>query len=148
LKLTQGKREAVIYITILLWIIFGILGVMLAVSFTGLAAYFVSLTGFVGAYIWGESKRPSSSTPIHKKGPSSRREIMIYLTLALWTGLGIYGMMGGIALSGLAAYFGSLSPFIGAYILGETVKPQGNKPNTTVNNKPNYTEKIDLSKEP
>ena len=53
------KRIVIIYIVILLWIIFGILASIFGVDYASMSVYFLSLTGFVSAYIWGESIRKS-----------------------------------------------------------------------------------------
>jgi hypothetical protein len=102
----------------------GALGAYKEANFTELAAYFGSLTAYVATYIWAESKRPSTKTAIIKPGPSSRREVMIYVVVALWA------IAGGIAiwfkanLSELAIYFVSLTGFVASWIAGEVYKPQ------------------------
>lgn len=117
------KREMIIYVTILLWIIFAIAAPMYMVSFSDISIYFVSLTGFISAYIWGESVRKSNSTSVFKSGASSSREKMMYIVILLWLLLGVYGFFKHLDFTSLAAYFSVLTPFVGAYILGKTFKP-------------------------
>ena len=50
-------------------------------DFTQLAGYFISLTGFVASYIFGESMRPSSDSSIFRKGKNSKRENLCILQL-------------------------------------------------------------------
>ena len=57
-----SKRETITYIIIFLWISIGILGVYFNRDLTNLASYFVSLTGFIGVYIFGETKRRTNNT--------------------------------------------------------------------------------------
>lgn len=119
-----GKRESLVYIVVLLWVIAGVYGAMKGTDFTQLAAYFGSLTAYVATYIWAETKRPSNKTPILRRGKSSRREVMIYLVVLLWAiagGVGIYYMAN---LASLATYFIALSGFIASWIAGEVYKPQ------------------------
>ena len=80
----ESKRECLTYIIVTLWIGIGILGTYYETNFNELAAYFISLTGFAGAYMYGESVRKSTGTSIFKKGKSSKRELMIYLTEKLF----------------------------------------------------------------
>ena len=49
----DSKRECLTYIIILMWVGLGILGAIYKTDFVQLASYFVSLTGFVGAYMYG-----------------------------------------------------------------------------------------------
>ena len=78
-----GKREGLVYITVFLWVVMGILGALKGADLKELAVYFGSLTAYVATYIWGESKRPSGKTGIMKRGPNSRREVMIYAVVGL-----------------------------------------------------------------
>lgn len=119
-----GKREALVYIVVLLWVIAGVYGAMKGADFTQLAAYFGSLTAYVATYIWAETKRPSKKTGILKSGKRSRREVMIYLVVVLWTIAGSAGIYYYANLASLATYFVALSGFIASWIAGEVYKPQ------------------------
>ncbi len=55
----KSKRQRMVYFIIFIWIVFGVYGVKYGSDLSQLAIYFGSLTGFVGAYVWGETKRPS-----------------------------------------------------------------------------------------
>lgn len=118
----SSKREMITYIVVLLWIYLGIFASYFGTDFTTLAAYFISLTGFIGTYIFAESKRKSCSTGIFKKGKSSRREIMIYIVVVIWATVGSWVIYNQGDLVGASAYFAALTPFVGSYILGETFK--------------------------
>ena len=107
----SSKRECLTYVIVLLWCGVGILGSYYEASFTELATYFISLTGFAGAYMYAETKRKSS-----------KRELMIYLTVFLWLVVGIFTIINKADLMGMSAYFAALTPFVGSYIIGETVK--------------------------
>ena len=121
----KGKREQLTYIIIALWVTFGIIGYICSTDFASLSAYFLSLTGFVGSYMVGESVRKSSETSIFSfKTPSSQREVMIYICVLLWAAVGIFGMIKGTSLVELATYFGSLTPFVAGAILGQTFKSE------------------------
>lgn len=119
-----GKREGLVYIIILFWIGLGILGAFKKADFTQLAVYFGSLTAYVATYIWAESKRPSLKSGIVLPGPSSRREIMIYVVVVLWAIAGVLGILNSINLSDLSIYFVSLTGFVASWIAGEVYKPQ------------------------
>jgi hypothetical protein len=119
-----GKREGLVYIVVSLWIIMGVLGAYKGASLSDLAVYFGSLTAYAATYIWGESKRPSLKTPIFKKGPSSRREVMIYIIVALWAIAGVAAIWFMSSLNELSIYFVSLTGFIMSWIAGEVYKPQ------------------------
>lgn len=125
IKLSEEKREILIYVTVILWIVFGVATAFYPVTFSQMAVYFLSLTGFVSAYIWGESVRKSSSSSVFKIGRTSSREKMIYITIALWTILGGLGLISNANFINLSAYFGALTPFVSAYILGKAYKPKG-----------------------
>lgn len=132
-----GKRESLVYIVVLLWVVAGVYGAMKGTDFTQLAAYFGSLTAYVATYIWAETKRPSLKTPILKKGKSSRREVMIYLVVVLWTIAGAAGIYYMANLASLATYFVALSGFIASWIAGEVYKPQDDiKKDTTSGSAP------------
>ena len=118
----SSKRECLTYMIILLWVSVGVLGTYFETNFTELAAYFVSLTGFAGAYMYGETKRKSKDSSIFMSGKSSKREIMIYITVLLWLIIGTFTIINGADLIGVSAYFAALTPFVGSYIIGETVK--------------------------
>ena len=120
----ESKRECLTYIIVTLWIGIGILGTYYETDFTELAAYFISLTGFAGAYMYGESVRKSNDSSIFKGGKSSKRELMIYLTVFLWLIIGIFTIINGADPMGMSAYFAALTPFVGSYIIGETVKKE------------------------
>ena len=121
-----GKREGLVYLTVALWVIMGILGAYKETDLKELSVYFGSLTAYVATYIWGESKRPSAKTGILKKGPSSRREVMIYAVVAMWAIAGIATIWIGSNISDLAVYFVSLTGFVASWIAGEVYKPQDN----------------------
>lgn len=119
-----GKREGLVYIVVVLWVIAGVYGAMKGVNFSQLAAYFGSLTAYVATYIWAETKRPSKKTGILKSGARSRREVMIYIVVGLWTIAGAAGIYHMSNLADLATYFVALSGFIASWIAGEVYKPQ------------------------
>ena len=98
----------------------GILGAYFGSSFSDLAVYFVSLTGFVATYIWGESVRKSGSKSIWKFGKCSTRQLMIYITILLWAILGSVGIIKSVDLRQLSAYFAALTPFVSSFILGKS----------------------------
>ena len=120
----ESKRECLTYIIVFLWVSIGILATYYETDFTELATYFISLTGFAGAYMYGESVRQSNDTSIFKAGKSSKRELMIYLTVGLWLLIGVFTIINGADLMGMSAYFAALTPFVGSYIIGETVKKE------------------------
>lgn len=119
-----GKREALVYIVVFLWVVAGVYGAVKGADFTQLAAYFGSLTAYVATYIWAETKRPSKKTGVLKKGPVSRREAMIYVVVLLWTIAGAAGIYYYANLASLATYFVALSGFVASWIAGEVYKPQ------------------------
>jgi len=118
----DSKRECLTYVIILIWVGIGILGTYFETDFTELAAYFISLTGFAGAYMYGESVRQSDDTSIFSPGKSSKREIVIYVTVGLWLLIGVFTIINKADLMGMSAYFAALTPFVGSYIIGETHK--------------------------
>jgi hypothetical protein len=77
----------------------------------------------VSSFIWGESIRPTDESSIFFTGKSSRREAMVYIGILLWLVLGAYGILTKSDLLSISAYFASLSPFVSAYIIGQTYKP-------------------------
>lgn len=120
----ESKRECITYLVVFLWVSIGILATYFNASFTDLAAYFISLTGFVAAYIFGESVRKSSKTSIFLPGPTSKREGMMYVTILLWLIIGVWTIVKYGDLMGISAYFAALTPFVGSYIIGETYKKE------------------------
>ena len=122
IKRKKSKSERLIHVVIFLWIVFGILGIYFESNLVHLAGYYASLTLFVATFLWGEYKRTSSSTPVFKKGKSSSREIVIYITVFLWTIFGLYGIITHSDINQLTVYFAALSPFISSYIIYKTSK--------------------------
>ena len=120
----SSKRQLLVYVVVFLWLLFAVITYFnKEVSYGQLSVYFLSLTGFIGVYMWGESMRKSEKTTIFKSGSSSKREILTYMIILIWTLVGILSIVKGLSLIDLASYFGTLTPFVGAYILGETYKP-------------------------
>lgn len=123
-KCCSSKRECVTYFVIFLWVAVGITATYFNTDFTHLAAYFVSLTGFVASYIFGESIRKSKSPSVFLSGPNSKRESLMYITIGLWLVVGIFVIVKKADLMGMSAYFAALTPFVGSYIIGETFKSE------------------------
>jgi hypothetical protein len=122
-KLTKANR--LLYVVMILWIIFGILGIYFNTNLQQVAVYYSSMTLFIGAYLFGEYKSPSDDkTLLFTPGSSSTREISVYITLLLWILLGLYGMFKSKDLTNLAVYFTSLTTFVTSYILYKTAKGQ------------------------
>lgn len=119
-----GKREALIYIIVALWIGMGIMAFSKSANLSDLAVYFGSLTTYAATYIWAESKRPSKKTGILKKGPSSRREIMIYAMVFIWAIAGGFAIWYAADLKELSVYFFSLTGFVTSWLAGEAYKPE------------------------
>ena len=131
-KCKTSSRKIMVYIVMFLWLAFGIFvsiyvpkdssGADLPkVIFTDLAVYFVSLTGFVGAFIYGDTVNTKNwATPIFMKGKNDSRETIVYMCMLLWLVSGVYCIMHGVPLSEIGAYFAALTPFVGGFILGET----------------------------
>lgn len=119
-----GKREALVYIIIFLWVVMGALSLIEGADFIDLSIYFGSLTAYAATYIWSETRRPSEKTGILKKGPHSRREKMIYVIVSLWAIAGIAAIFTKSNLESLSTYFISLTGFVGAWIAGERYKPE------------------------
>ena len=107
-----------------LWIGFGVLGAFEDANFEQMATYFGSLTAYVATYIWAETKRPSSKTSVLLPGPSSRREVMIYIVVLLWAIAGAIAVKMHRDLGDLALYFVSLTGFVASWIAGEVYKPE------------------------
>ncbi len=120
----ESKRECITYLVVFLWVAVGVLATYFDTNFTDLAAYFVSLTGFVAAYIFGETVRKSKKSSIFLLGATSRREAMMYITIALWLIVGVWVIVKNADLMGMSAYFAALTPFVGSYIIGETYKQE------------------------
>jgi hypothetical protein len=120
----NSKREFIIYIVILFWIYLGTISIYYGYNLTDISVYFLSLTGFVMTYIFGESVRKSNDSSIFLKGKISKRELMIYIIMLFWVTIGTFGIIFGIDIVDIATYFGSLTPFVGAYIIGETFKKE------------------------
>lgn len=119
-----GKREGLVYISVILWVLMGILGAIKGADLQQLAVYFGSLTAYVATYIWAETKRPSEKTGILEKGPSSRREMMIYVVTGIWAIAGAFAIWYAANLTDLAVYFTSLTGFVASWIAGEVYTPQ------------------------
>lgn len=119
-----GKREGLVYIIVLLWIVMGLLGAYKNASFSDLAVYFGSLTAYAATYIWAESKRPSDKTKIFGKGPNSRREVMIYVVVLIWAMAGGASIWFAADIGQLSLYFVSLTGFVASWIAGEVYTPQ------------------------
>jgi hypothetical protein len=119
-----GKREGLVYISVVLWVLMGILGAIKGADLQQLAVYFGSLTAYVATYIWAETKRPSEKTGILEKGPSSRREMMIYVVTGIWAIAGAVAIWYAANLTDLAVYFTSLTGFVASWIAGEVYTPQ------------------------
>lgn len=119
-----GKREGLVYIIVSLWVIMGLLGAYKNASFADLAIYFGSLTAYAATYIWAEAKRPSEKSAIFKKGPNSRREVMIYVVVIIWAIAGGGAIWFKANIGELALYFVSLTGFVASWIAGEVYTPQ------------------------
>lgn len=115
-----SKRETVTYIVIILWVYLGILSVIYDRSLEDLSVFFLSLTGFIGSYIVGESMRKSKDSSIFLEGKNSRRETITYLIIIFWTIIGSFITIVGGDIIGAASYFGSLTPFVGAFVIGNS----------------------------
>lgn len=120
----SSKRQLLIYIVVFLWLLFAVMvNFNKNVTYNDMTVYFLSLTGFIGAYMWGESARKSDKTTLFKSGTSSKREILTYVIILIWMIIGMLSIYKNLSLIDLATYFGVLTPFVGAYIIGETYKP-------------------------
>ena len=120
----MGKREGLVYLVVALWVILGALGAFRETTLSELSVYFGSLTTYVGVYVWSETKKPSVKTSVFKKGPTSRREAMIYIVTLFWALAGVLTMWYNQNLNDLTIYFVSLSGFVTSWILGEVYKPE------------------------
>lgn len=127
----EQKRYVLSMVIVGLWVILGLLGIVFKTPFYNLSVYFLSLTGFVGAYLISEGKKPTAATSIFRQGKSSTREILIYVVTALWMALGTLCIVTSLDLMQAAAYFGSLTPYISTYLLGVAYLPPTPPQNTT-----------------
>ena len=122
----ESKRECITYVVILLWIILGIHSTINEANLTDVAAYFLSLTGFIGSYIYGESVRKSKDNSIFLKGSNSKRESLTYFIVVIWAIIGLFVIYFKRDILAASAYFAALTQFVGAFILGETHKAENN----------------------
>lgn len=60
LKLPNSKRVTLIYVVILVWILFGLLGISEGADLTDLSLYFSSLGIPLVGYLFAESWKPSN----------------------------------------------------------------------------------------
>jgi hypothetical protein len=102
----------------------GIYATINKVSLTEFSTYFLSLTGFVGSFIYGESIRKSKESSVFLKGENSKRESLTYIIIAIWAIIGIYAIYSKNDILSASTYFAALTPFVGAYIIGETHKAE------------------------
>jgi len=124
----SSKSERLIYIVVILWVVFGVLGIEFSSDLTQVAGYYASLSLFVGSYLWGEYKRSSTETKLFDKGINSPREVIIYITILLWIILGLYGIIKQVNINTLTVYFSSLSPFVSSFIIYKTTKGEERLP--------------------
>lgn len=122
----NSKREVITYVIIALWLALGIVSTYHTANFTDLATYFISLTGFVTVYIFGESVRLSAKSSIFLPGKTSKREAIIYITVIIWFVIGLIAIITKSNLADISTYFASLTPFVGSYVIGETFKAEHN----------------------
>lgn len=122
------KVQRLIYLLMIVWVFFGIMGIKYESNLTYIAGYYASLSIFIGSYIWGEYKRKSNASKLLEGGPNSTREITIYLTLLLWFCLGMYGILNHADFSKLTVYFTALAPFVDSYIIYQTTKKDTKNP--------------------
>ena len=127
-----SSRKWMVYIVMFLWLAFGVFvsfynpkdakgNVQPKTTLTNVAIYFVSLTGFVGSFIYGDTvKTKDWTTPVFLRGPNDSRETIVYISILLWAMSGVYGVIFCVGLDQIGAYFGALTPFVAGYILGET----------------------------
>jgi hypothetical protein len=122
----ESKRECITYIVILLWILLGLHANYNQVSLTDTAAYFLSLTGFIGSFIYAESVRKSTDSSIFVKGPNSKRESLTYFVVVIWAIIGFFTIYNKASIIETSTYFAALTPFVGAYLIGETHRAENN----------------------
>lgn len=137
------KVERLIYLLMIVWVFFGILGIKYESNLTYIAGYYASLSIFIGSYIWGEYKRKSNKTKLLDSGPSSSREITIYLTLLLWFCLGVYGILKHADFSKLTVYFTALAPFVDSYIIYQTSRKDKKEPTINVEKIKEFVKEIE-----
>lgn len=116
----NSKRECITYVVVFLWIYLGILSIIYDRSLEDLSVFFLSLTGFVGSYIVGESMRKSNDSSIFLKGKNSRRETLSYLIILFWAIIGSYITVTGGNIISASSYFAALTPFVGSYIISDS----------------------------
>lgn len=126
MRIFESKRFMMTFVVVLLWLIFGLTEALVPKKpdYISLSAYFASLTGLVGSYLWGESVRQSDgTTPMFMKGKTSKREVIMYSAVIGWTLMGIATKVFMLNIVQMAAYFAVLTPFVSGYILATTYKP-------------------------
>ena len=104
---------------------------MNGVSLADTSVYFLSLTGFIGSYIYAESVRKSTDSSIFLKGPNSKRESLTYAIVVIWAILGFITIYHKASITETSTYFAALTPFVGAYLIGETHRAEDNYVDTT-----------------
>lgn len=134
------RRKLLTYIIIFLWLAFGIFSIIEKGNITGLPTYFLSLTGFVGSYLFGESYRKSNKkySVFKDVRKCSKREFLIYIVILIWVICGTVGILYDASMSELGAYFGSLTPFVASYMMSDTFKPseeENHQPSETQSSK-------------
>lgn len=120
----NSKREFIIYVVIFFWVYLGGLSIWFGVDLADVSVYFLSLTGFIMSYIFGESVRKSKDASIFLPGETSKRELITYLIMMFWVVIGTLTIVFSGNIISAATYFGALTPFVGAYIIGETYKEE------------------------
>jgi hypothetical protein len=120
----NSKREFIIYVVIFFWVYLGGIAIFYSQDLADVSVYFLSLTGFIMSYIFGESVRKTSKSSIFLKGKTSKRELMTYMVMLIWVIIGTWTIVTSGNIVSAATYFGSLTPFVGAYIIGETYKKE------------------------
>lgn len=153
-KCKLSSRVLVAYFVILVWVGFGLFGALYQpkdaaghaldrVKFTSMAVYFISLTGFVGSFLYGSTIKPKEdTTPIFVKGNTDKREIIVYISIFLWLILGIGTILKNFSLEEAASYFAALTPFVAGYILGETARHSGDAVDSITNTINNATNTV------
>lgn len=126
LKLPPSKRRNLTIIVVFLWLLMGILGFIEDINLNNMAAYYVSLTGFIGTYMWSETSKQSKDNTNFCR-PKSYREKIIYMVVVVWLLAGLGAIYTDTSLTGTSAYFGSLTPFISSYMISITYKSENNK---------------------
>jgi hypothetical protein len=149
-----SSRKMMVYIVMFLWLAMGIFisvyqptdesgGNLPKTTFTNMAIYFVSLTGFVGSFIYGETKKSKEwTTAMFVKGPSDSRETIVYISIFLWLISGVYAIVFNVGLDQIGAYFAALTPFVAGYILGETQRSSNPDNNGQIETEEGNTEGV------